>query len=215
MARQAEELLALGPSAVLIKGGHSGGELSTDLLFDGVTMQRFSRPRIATRHDHGTGCTLAAAITAGLAKGSDLRDAAGQAKDYLTAAMAAAERASKWGRDAGQCTIFTGGGRRAAVMISCRSNGRGTTAGSTTGSLGKGELRGCRERRWLRLLFQTRSRHSGRCRATGLGATGVECRLQDTSKALALGLIIVAARIKPHSLIGIVVGNLVGARQIS
>lgn len=90
MARQAELLLALGPSAVLIKGGHSKGEYSTDLLFDGVTMHRFSRPRIATSHDHGTGCTLAAAMTAGLAKGSDLHDAAEQAKDYLTAAMAAA-----------------------------------------------------------------------------------------------------------------------------
>jgi hydroxymethylpyrimidine/phosphomethylpyrimidine kinase len=90
MARQAEQLLALGPSAVLIKGGHSKGELSTDLLFDGATMERFSSPRIATSHDHGTGCTLAAAIAAGLAKGADLRDAVAEAKDYLTVAMTAA-----------------------------------------------------------------------------------------------------------------------------
>jgi hydroxymethylpyrimidine/phosphomethylpyrimidine kinase len=91
IVRQAEQLLALGPAAVLIKGGHSKGELSTDLLFDGVTMQRLSHPRIATNNDHGTGCTLAAAMTAGLAKGSDLNDAAAQAKEYLTAAMAAAK----------------------------------------------------------------------------------------------------------------------------
>ncbi|ATU93012.1 bifunctional hydroxymethylpyrimidine kinase/phosphomethylpyrimidine kinase [Phyllobacterium zundukense] len=91
MARQAERLLALGPAAVLIKGGHAKGELSTDLLFDGETVHRLSSPRIATNHDHGTGCTLAAAIAAGLAKGADLRGAVGQAKAYLTAAMAAAD----------------------------------------------------------------------------------------------------------------------------
>jgi hydroxymethylpyrimidine/phosphomethylpyrimidine kinase len=91
IARQAERLLALGPSAVLIKGGHATGEMSTDLVFDGVTMQRFSSPRLKTSHDHGTGCTLAAAIAAGLAKGADLRDAVAEAKDYLTAAMMAAD----------------------------------------------------------------------------------------------------------------------------
>ena len=91
MARQAEKLLALGASAVLVKGGHAKSEMSTDLLFDGVTMQRFSSPRIMTKHDHGTGCTLAAAIAAGLAKGLDLGDAVAEAKDYLTAAIAAAE----------------------------------------------------------------------------------------------------------------------------
>jgi hydroxymethylpyrimidine/phosphomethylpyrimidine kinase len=91
MARQAEQLLALGPSAVLIKGGHAKSERSTDLLFDGTMMHQFSSPRIATSHDHGTGCTLAAAIAAGLAKGAALRDAVAEAKYYLTAAMAAAK----------------------------------------------------------------------------------------------------------------------------
>jgi hydroxymethylpyrimidine/phosphomethylpyrimidine kinase len=90
MVRQAEELLDLGPSAVLIKGGHAGGDMSTDILFDGETMRRFPTRRIATRHDHGTGCTLAAAICAGLAKGKDPTEAVADAKDYLTAAMAAA-----------------------------------------------------------------------------------------------------------------------------
>jgi hydroxymethylpyrimidine/phosphomethylpyrimidine kinase len=91
IARQAEQLLALGASAVLIKGGHSKGELSTDLLFDGATIERFSSARIMTSHDHGTGCTLAAALAAELAKGTELCDAVAGAKAYLTAAMAAAE----------------------------------------------------------------------------------------------------------------------------
>jgi hydroxymethylpyrimidine/phosphomethylpyrimidine kinase len=90
MARQAEKLLALGAAAVLVKGGHAKSEMSTDLLFDGVTMQRFASPRIITKNDHGTGCTLAAAITAGLAKGLGLGEAVTEAKDYLTAAIAAA-----------------------------------------------------------------------------------------------------------------------------
>ena len=46
MARQAEKLLALGAAAVLVKGGHAKSEMSTDLLFDGVTMRRFSSPRL-------------------------------------------------------------------------------------------------------------------------------------------------------------------------
>lgn len=91
MARQAEELLELGPLAVLIKGGHAVGEMSTDILFDGETMRRFEVRRIATRHDHGTGCTLAAAIAAGLAKDKGLVDAIAGAKEYLTAAIAASE----------------------------------------------------------------------------------------------------------------------------
>ncbi len=90
MARQAEELLELGPSAVLIKGGHATGETSPDILFDGETIRRFVSPRIVTSHDHGTGCTLAAAIVAGLAKGHSLGNAIANAKDYLNAAMAAA-----------------------------------------------------------------------------------------------------------------------------
>jgi hydroxymethylpyrimidine/phosphomethylpyrimidine kinase len=91
MARQAELLLKLGPAAVLIKGGHGHTNLSTDLLFDGTSVTRFEGLRLSTTHDHGTGCTLAAAITSGLAKGCDMRTAIGEAKAYLTAAMAAAD----------------------------------------------------------------------------------------------------------------------------
>jgi hydroxymethylpyrimidine/phosphomethylpyrimidine kinase len=89
-ARQADKLLSLGASAVLIKGGHAKGDLCTDLLFDGATMLRLESVRIKTTHDHGTGCTLAAAITAGMARGLEPGTAVAEAKEYLTAAISAA-----------------------------------------------------------------------------------------------------------------------------
>jgi hydroxymethylpyrimidine/phosphomethylpyrimidine kinase len=92
MRVQAEELLALGPGAVLIKGGHAGGPESVDLLVDAQGCERFAAPRIATKNTHGTGCTLAAAIAAGLAKGFSPNDAVREAKAYVTAAIAAADR---------------------------------------------------------------------------------------------------------------------------
>ena len=92
MEAQAKELLALGAQAVLMKGGHRGGAESTDLLFDGGTVIRYSARRIATRNTHGTGCTLSSAIAAGLAKGHDLATAVSEAKDFVTAAIAAAGR---------------------------------------------------------------------------------------------------------------------------
>jgi hydroxymethylpyrimidine/phosphomethylpyrimidine kinase len=89
---QAERLLAFGAAAVLIKGGHGDGAESVDLLFDGQSVQRFAAPRIATRNTHGTGCTLSSAIAAGLAKGADLATAVRDAKAFVTAAIAAADR---------------------------------------------------------------------------------------------------------------------------
>lgn len=92
MRGQGEALLARGARAVLIKGGHAEGAESADLLVtrDGVT--RFASPRVATRNTHGTGCTLSSAVAAGLAKGRDLAAAVGEAKDYVAAAIAAADR---------------------------------------------------------------------------------------------------------------------------
>jgi len=92
MQVQAERILALGAQAVLIKGGHGTGAVSTDFLFDGSSVTRLSVPRIATRNTHGTGCTLSSAIAAGLAKGQNLADAVRDAKAYVTAAIAAADR---------------------------------------------------------------------------------------------------------------------------
>jgi hydroxymethylpyrimidine/phosphomethylpyrimidine kinase len=92
MFAQAQKLLALGAGAVLIKGGHGSGSESVDLLVEGTSHTRFAAPRIQTRNSHGTGCTLAAAIAAGLAKKLSLKDAVGEAKAYLTAALKGADR---------------------------------------------------------------------------------------------------------------------------
>jgi hydroxymethylpyrimidine/phosphomethylpyrimidine kinase len=92
MRAQAERILALGAKAVLIKGGHGAGAESVDFLFDGGAVTRLAARRIATRNTHGTGCTLSSAIAAGLAQGKDLAAAVGAAKDFVTAAIAAADR---------------------------------------------------------------------------------------------------------------------------
>lgn len=84
---QAEALLRLGPGAVLIKGGHGTGGEAVDFLARKSGTLRFAKPRIATRNTHGTGCTLAAAITAGLARGEELHDAVAHAKDFLWSAL--------------------------------------------------------------------------------------------------------------------------------
>jgi hydroxymethylpyrimidine/phosphomethylpyrimidine kinase len=92
MRRQADRLLALGANAVLMKGGHAEGAQSTDILVTRGGATPFVAPRIATRNTHGTGCTLSAAIAAGLAKGRALEEAVRDAKEYVTAAIAAADR---------------------------------------------------------------------------------------------------------------------------
>jgi hydroxymethylpyrimidine/phosphomethylpyrimidine kinase len=92
MRAQAQRLLALGPGAVLIKGGHGGGPESVDLLVEADGTARFAAPRLATQNTHGTGCTLSAAIAAGLAKGLPLNAAVREAKAYVSAAIAAADR---------------------------------------------------------------------------------------------------------------------------
>jgi hydroxymethylpyrimidine/phosphomethylpyrimidine kinase len=92
MQAQAEGILALGARAVLIKGGHSDGPYSVDFLFDGPQVTRYAFKRIATRNTHGSGCTLSSAVAAGLAKGQDLAAATQRAKQYVTDAIAAADR---------------------------------------------------------------------------------------------------------------------------
>jgi len=86
----ARALLGLGPRAVLLKGGHWPGDRVTDLLLtaDGVTF--FHAPRQATRHTHGTGCTLASAVATGLAQGLNLSKAVQRAHSYVQRAIAAA-----------------------------------------------------------------------------------------------------------------------------
>ncbi len=87
--RQAEMLLGLGARAVLMKGGHAKGRDAVDILFNGDTTLRLSRPRVETRNDHGTGCTLSAAIAAGLALRLSLEEAVIAAKTYLHNALVA------------------------------------------------------------------------------------------------------------------------------
>ena len=92
MPQAAADLLALGCHAVLLKGGHLAGEASDDLLLTTGGATWLSAARHPGKNTHGTGCTLSAAITAGLARGLALVDAVHAAKDYIGAAIAAADR---------------------------------------------------------------------------------------------------------------------------
>lgn len=89
--KEAEEaaraLLALGPKAVLLKGGHLEGEEAVDLLATREGVRAYRAPRVNTRNTHGTGCTLSAAIAALLALGKPLEEAVAEAKAYLTRAL--------------------------------------------------------------------------------------------------------------------------------
>ena len=90
MHHAAAAMLTLGVPAVLLKGGHLPGEQVIDLLATVDGVEEFSAPRIVTRHTHGTGCTLASGIAAGLAQGLPLRDAVMRALAFVRAAIAAA-----------------------------------------------------------------------------------------------------------------------------
>lgn len=92
METQGRALLALGPKAVLVKGGHGEGAEAIDLLVSSAGTTRLVLPRIPSRNAHGTGCTLSSAIAAGLAKGLALQEAVSAAKTYVHAAIAAADR---------------------------------------------------------------------------------------------------------------------------
>ena len=83
-------LLALGAGAVLLKGGHGEGAVLRDVLATGEGVEVFEQARIDTRHTHGTGCTLASTVAAGLAQGMALRDAVARGLAYVQAAIAAA-----------------------------------------------------------------------------------------------------------------------------
>lgn len=87
LPRAAEALLELGPTWVMVKGGHLDGD-AVDLLTDGHLSEFLRAPRLDNRHTHGTGCTLAAAIAAYLALGRGVPDAVRAAKDYVTGAIA-------------------------------------------------------------------------------------------------------------------------------
>jgi hydroxymethylpyrimidine/phosphomethylpyrimidine kinase len=86
MREAARALQAMGPRAVVVKGGHLEGD-AVDVFFDGIELAELPAPRIATANTHGTGCTYSAAIAARLALGDPLLTAVRGAKEYLTEAI--------------------------------------------------------------------------------------------------------------------------------
>lgn len=87
MEKAGRAILALGPKAVLMKGGHLEGDVVHDLLVEASGVTAFSGPRIKTRSTHGTGCTLASAIACGLAQGLGLKAAVERARAYVRKAL--------------------------------------------------------------------------------------------------------------------------------
>jgi hydroxymethylpyrimidine/phosphomethylpyrimidine kinase len=83
----ARRIHGLGPSAVIVKGGHGEGAEVVDLLFDGARFHEFRMPRLASRNTHGTGCTFASAVAAFLALGDPLHEATEKAQVYVAGAI--------------------------------------------------------------------------------------------------------------------------------
>jgi hydroxymethylpyrimidine/phosphomethylpyrimidine kinase len=83
-------IMKLGANAVVIKGGHSDEDPIVDLLVDSEGVHEFRAARIATGSTHGTGCTFSAAIAAALGRDEDLATAVGEARAYLSRALAQA-----------------------------------------------------------------------------------------------------------------------------
>ena len=84
----AQKIYALGPKSVVIKGGSRfPSEAATDLFYDGSDFHFIRKPKIITKTNHGAGCSFAAAITAGLAKGLSLYEAVSLAKKYVARAI--------------------------------------------------------------------------------------------------------------------------------
>ena len=87
--RAAASIVKMGAKSVVVKGGHRDGP-PTDVLYDGQRFLEFTTERIPSTNTHGTGCTFASAVAAGLAHGLDTPAAVEQAKEYVTAAIRAA-----------------------------------------------------------------------------------------------------------------------------
>jgi hydroxymethylpyrimidine/phosphomethylpyrimidine kinase len=98
LRRAGEALLRTGAQAVLMKGGHIAGDTVVDVLMTAGGETTFEGPRLATRHTHGTGCTLASACAIGLAQGLVLEAAVARAWGYTAEAI---RRAPGFGAGAG------------------------------------------------------------------------------------------------------------------
>lgn len=90
MDEAARILVAAGAGAAVVKGGHLEGDEVADIFWDGSSRRVFRSPRRQTRHTHGTGCTLSAAIAAGLAHGTPLEEAVAAAIAWVREAIAGA-----------------------------------------------------------------------------------------------------------------------------
>lgn len=92
MEEAARELYDLGPTFVVIKGGHLDSDQVCDVCFDGTAITTFRTRRIYSQNLHGTGCTLSAAIAANIAQGNELLASVHAAKDYVQNAIVASQR---------------------------------------------------------------------------------------------------------------------------
>jgi hydroxymethylpyrimidine/phosphomethylpyrimidine kinase len=90
MRAAGQSIMDLGAAAVLVKGGHLPGAMAVDLLVTPSGEQTWHRPRLRTRHTHGTGCTLSAAIAAALATGCGLADSVDRGLDFVARALSSA-----------------------------------------------------------------------------------------------------------------------------
>ena len=100
MERAALQIHQMGARHVLVKGGHLTGDNAVDVFFDGEEFSHFASPRIATRHTHGTGCVLSAALTAFLAQGKTVTEAVRLGKEFVTNAI---KGALEIGNGSGPC----------------------------------------------------------------------------------------------------------------
>jgi len=91
LREQGRLLLAMGPDAVLMKGGHGTGDICTDWLITAEGGRIFRAPRIDTRNTHGTGCSLSSAIAAGMAKGQSIGASVAAAHAWLHQAIRSAD----------------------------------------------------------------------------------------------------------------------------
>lgn len=105
MRDAARAIHGMGPRWVVVKGGHLDDEQSTDLLFDGEQFNEYTARRVASSNTHGTGCTFASAVAAGLAHGRSIDESVGAAKDYVTHAI---QTAFPVGSGNGPLNHFTG-----------------------------------------------------------------------------------------------------------
>src|SRR3546814_2451609 len=152
MKRAAERIVGLGAAAVLVKGGHLPGDRLTDVLLTADGFELFEDSRIATRHTHGTGCTLASAIAAGLAQGLPLIRSVERARAYVRKAIETAPGLGSGhgplnhGHTVERFLSAIGGFRSPPASSHCPGRGRAASGAHRRGWLGPTPLSGTRVR---------------------------------------------------------------------